>query len=272
MPVDSLFDQILFDQGTFGGVSGLVSETAGGLIYAALRKAAVTLGPQRTPSPAQIQDGLEELRRLTGSLNCDRLFIYAVDTLIFPLTVGKKTYTIGQDPTSIVTADFDVPRPQLITMANYVDVSNPSQPLRYPLAILTPELWSSITLQDLPNTIPQGLYNDRAYPISTLYLYGQPVGGNQLEIWAWHQVPVFTSDSDAVILPLQYEDALVLNLACRLAPHFQLPVHPDVRQQARESLMRLESINAPQPIADTSALDCGYYRNRYNIYSDQWRR
>ena len=269
----ALFDQNLFDATAFGGnVSGLVSETAGGLIYAALRKAAVTLGPQRTPSPAQMQDGLEELRRLTGSLNCDRLFIYAVDTLTFPLVIGKKTYTIGQDPAGAILADFDVPRPQLITMANYVDLSNPNSPIRYPLAILTPQAWAFIRVQDLPNTIPQGLYNDRAYPISTLYLYGQPRGGNDLELWVWHQIPIFASDGDAIILPLQYEDALVLNLACRLAPHFQRVVDPDLRQQARESLMRLESINAPQPIADTSALCTGYSANRYNIYSDQFRR
>ena len=89
-------------------MSGLVSETAGGLIYAALRKAAVTLGPQRTPSPAQMQDGLEELRRLTGSLNCDRLFIYAVDTLTFPIVIGKKTYghDRAEDPSGATSGGF----------------------------------------------------------------------------------------------------------------------------------------------------------------------
>jgi hypothetical protein len=56
-----------------------------------------------------------------------------------------------------------------------------------------------------------------------------------------------------------------LNLACRLAPHFQKEVHPDVRQQARESLMRLESINAPKPIADMGGLGCGC--GSFNIYS-----
>ena len=48
---------------------------------------------------------------------------------------------------------------------------------------------------------------------------------------------------------MQYIDALVLNLAVRLAPHFQRVIPDDVRLQARDSLMRLESINAPKPIA-----------------------
>ena len=62
-------------------------------------------------------------------------------------------------------------------------------------------------------------------------------------------IPGVQTLSDVVVIPSGYEDALVLNLAVRLAPHFQKEVHPDVRQQARESLMRLESLNAPQPIA-----------------------
>jgi hypothetical protein len=244
--------------------------TAGDLIYAALRKASITLGPGRTPSPAQMTDAIAELRRLTGSLNCDRLFIYSVDTLTFPILTSKKTYTIGKDPAGLITADFDVPRPQLMTMANYISMGNPAAPIRYPLSVLTPQEWASITIQELMNAIPEAIYNDYAYPLSTLYLYGQPVAGNKLEIWVWHQVPVFTSATDIVVLPLQYEDALVLNLACRLAPQFQRAVDPDVRLQARDSLMRLESINAPQPIADTSALCWGSLR--YNIFSDQTKR
>jgi len=268
MTADTLFNKILFDQAAFGGnVSGLAGQTVGGLIYAALRKAAVTLGPGRTPSPAQTQDAIDELRRLTGSLNCDRLFIYAEDMYTFPLEAGKKIYTWGQVPGASDVADFDAPRPQLITRANFLDLTtNQSAPLRYQMAILTPQVWASIVDQNLPDTIPEGLYNDRAYPISNIYFYGQPEASNAVEIWAWHQIPTYTSESEVVILPLQYEDALVLNLAVRLAPQFQRVVDPDLRQQARESLMRLESINAPQPIAVLPALGCGC---GYNIFSDQ---
>jgi hypothetical protein len=67
---------------------------------------------------------------------------------------------------------------------------------------------------------------------------------------------------------MQYVDALVLNLAVRLAPHFQKVLDQNVREDARISLMRLESINAPQPIADVSGgLGCGC--SQYNVYSDQ---
>jgi hypothetical protein len=267
-PSQGLFDSILFNQGAFGGsVAGSTVQTAGGLIYAALRKAAVTLGPGRTPSPAQQQDAIDELRRLTGSLNCDRLNIYSNQRWEFPLTGGRKTYTIGQDPSGQAIADLDAPRPQFIERANII-YSSGGPDVRSPLALMTVLQWSDIKVQDVPATIPEALYNDRAYPLSTLYLYCQPMDGCRLELFYWLLVPTFTSDADMVLLPPGYEDALVLNLACRLAPHFQRNVDPDVRQQARESLMRLESINAPKPVASIGSLGgcCG----GYDVYSDTY--
>jgi hypothetical protein len=133
------------------------------------------------------------------------------------------------------------------------------------LAIVTDQQWAQIVTQDVPNAVPEVLYNDRAYPLSTLYLWGQPPAGYQLELFVWTLVPQFVALTDVVLLPPGYEDALVLNLAVRLAPHFQRVVDGDVRQQARESLMRLLSINAPQPIADLSGgVGCGC---RFNIYN-----
>ena len=51
---------------------------------------------------------------------------------------------------------------------------------------------------------------------------------------------------------------MVLNLAVRLAPQCQRPVDPQVRADARESLMRVLSLNAPRPVLSLSGLGtCG---------------
>ena len=259
--------------GSSGAGGGMINPVyvGQGLLYPALRKAGITLGPQRTPSPAQYQDAIDELNRLVGSLSCDRLFIYSKFDLIFPLT-DSKTYTIGASADPNIIPDFDAPRPEGIEAANIIMTGQ--SPLRYPLAIVTDLQWSKIRLQDIPNTIPEVLYNDRGYPLSTLFLWGQPMPGCSLELFFWQLVPTFLTPDDQVLLPPGYEDALVLNLAVRMAPHFQLPVNADVRNDAQKALMRLESINAPRPIADTGALGCGCTSgyNNYNIYSDQWRR
>ena len=240
------------------GPAGPVIEVGRGLLYPALRKAAVTLGPQRTPSVAQYQDAIEELNRLLGSLNCDPLWIYGQDILSFPLNAGQKIYTIGIDPTGgLASSDFAVPVPKAITEAVYA-----SGGLRYPLGILTRQLWAQISLQDIAGGIPEGIYFDHGYPIANLYLYPQAADGD-LELYVWHLIPGVAALDDVVVVPPGYEDAIVLNLAVRLAPHFQREVHPDVRQQARESLMRLESLNAPQPIASVGFTCC----DDFDIYS-----
>lgn len=269
----SVFNAAQFNAALFGGSAtpaGSVVQAGHGLLYPALRKAAITLGPQRTPSPAQFQDAIEELNRLTGSLNCDRMNIYGLDIQTFPLAAGQKSYTIGIDPTGSQTPDWPANRPQGITQANVI-----LNGLRYPLQISTSQQWAGIVQQDLPGTIPQALYNDRAFPLSTISLYGQPTLACDIELYTWHTIPKFTSLTDAVLLPDGYEDAIVLNLAVRLVTHFpQNPetprqVDPHLYQQARESLMRLESINAPQPIAQLPGLGC--CGGGYNIYSDTFK-
>ncbi len=250
----------LWGGGTSGGTAGAIMLDQG-ILYPALRKAGVTLGPGRLPSPAQLQDAIDECNRLIDSLDTDRLFIYSRDTAQLPLS-GAKSYTIGISTDPNVVPDFNGPRPEFIEAANII--SNTVPPVRYPLAIVDALAWSQIGVQDVGNSIPQVLYCDRAYPIATLYLYPQPIAGYLLELFAWHLVPQFVTVQDTVVLPPGYLDAIVLNLAVRLAPQFQRPLDPDVRQQARESLTRLMSINAPQPVADTgSALGCG---GGFNIY------
>jgi len=245
----------MFGSGTWGGSIWAGPPGTGGslpviylgqgILYPALRKAGITLGPQRGPSPAQYQDALEEVNRLIASLGTDRLFIYSRDIYTAPLT-GVKTYTIGISADPTFTPDFPVPRPVWIESANVI--SNSTPPIRYKLAILDDLAWAKIRVQDIGNTIPWALYNDRAYPVSTLYLYAQPLSGYLLELYVWHQVPAFVTPEDVVLLPPGYEDAIVLNLAVRLGPHFQRNVDPDVRAEAQKALMRIESINAPQPI------------------------
>lgn len=248
----------------WGGSGGIGGGTVNpvylgrGILYPALRKAGITLGPQRTPSSAQYQDAIEEANRLLGSLSCDRLFIYSKFDAIFPLT-DSWTYTIGASADPSIAADFDAPRPQGIEAANIVTGDG----FRYPLEIVTDLQWAN--MQPVGGTFPGVLYNDRAYPLSRLYLGGQPPAGSFLELFFWQLVPQFVTPDDQVLLPPGYEDALVLNLAVRLAPHFQRTIDPMLRADARESLMRLESINAPRPIAevgDVGACGCGGYNIR----------
>lgn len=230
-----------------------------GLIYPALRKAGVTLGPGRMPSTAQMDDALGELQRLVGSLGIDPLFVYAQEILTLPLTSGQGSYTIGQDATGAVIADFDVPRPANITAASILNNG-----MRHDIAIATPAMWAGITQSGQPGW-PDVLYNDGAAPLATLSLWPVPSAAMDLELYVWHQAAALVSVNDAVQMPPGYDDAVVLNLAVRLAPQFQRPVDPQVRADARESLMRILSLNAPRPVLSLDGLgSCGC---GFNIYT-----
>lgn len=248
----STFNAALFNSALFGGgtaAAGLTPRQVGqGLLYPALRKAQVTLGPGRTPSVAQFQDAIDELNRLAGSLGCDRLNIYSIARAEYPLDPPKASYTIGLSPDPFIVADFPVERPQMIESANLLWGGGSSSELALPDA----HNWAR-RFRLYGSDVAAAMYNDRGYPISTLYFDPAPPSGCTLELFTWTQVPYFQTITDVVLLPMQYEDALVLNLAVRLAPHFQRDsVPPDVRRDAQLSLMRLQSINAPQPIADLS--------------------
>src|SRR5215471_5034691 len=120
-------------------------EVGNGLLYPALRKAGVTLGPGRTPSAAQFQDAIDELNRLLGSLHCDPYFVFGLDVLTFPLVAGQKVYTIGVDPTGGPDADVPFPAPNSITFANYL---SGTPVLRSAVDVFTAQQWASVELQD----------------------------------------------------------------------------------------------------------------------------
>jgi len=238
-----------------------VIQAGSGILYPALRKAGVTIGPGRMPSTAQMDDALAELNRLMSSLHLDPMFIYSQDTISYLLTGGQAAYTIGIASSGQTPADIVAQRPIEISAANIVDAG-----FRSPLAIATHAEWAN-RWTDTATGYPSAIYNDAAAPLSTLTLWPAPSASFMLELFSWHQTAAFLTSNDVVNLPSGYEDALVLNLAVRLAPQFQRPVDPQVRADARESLMRVLSLNAPQPmlvVGDIGACGCGHY----NVYTD----
>jgi hypothetical protein len=140
--------------------------------------------------------------------------------------------------------------PKAITEAVYV-----SGGVRYPLRLLTPQLWSRIQYQGIGESIPGGIYFDRGYPIANIYLYPQPASGD-LELYVWHVIPGVQTLSDVVVIPSGYEDALVLNLAGA----WRLPGSASGRRQ------RARVADAPgiaQRAAAVASWTTGVLRTRY---------
>lgn len=236
------------------------------IIYAALRDAGVMLAAGRTPSHDQYSDCLDEINRMIGTANCERPRIFTISVASYALT-GAKTYTIGKDPSGVLTADFDADRPQEIQQASLIFPNSPA--VRRPVKLLTDAEWAQIAVQDIPNSPVFYLYNDGNYPFSTLYVWPQAPTGYSLELYTWQAIPYFTSVDDVVTLPPGYEDWLVKGLAVRLDSKpwpAKVTMNPQVRIDAQKALAAIASRNLPPPPKISSSAPSGRRHGGYFNY------
>lgn len=238
----------LFGSGLWGGAGGGgAAPPAGaiklgtGILNPAFRIAGITKRPMRTPSPDQYAEAVPVLNRLFGSWDTDRLNIFTVQPSIFPLVANQLEYTIGPG------GNFNVPAPEKIEDANVILAGSP--PLRQPLGILDEKAFSQIRLQLIPGAIPTAIYPDYDFPLGNISVYPQCEAGLQLELYMWQVLPVFSAVTDAVVLPLGYERAMVLNLAVELALMYPLESEllPGAEDKANMALAAIQSKNAPVP-------------------------
>jgi len=255
--------------GTFGGVlwggGGSTNPVTVGapvstLIMPAYRIAGISQRAMTVPSQDMFDEALPELNRMTGSWNCERPKIFTISiSPLFPLDSGTKIFNVGSGAVPTVVngvqyGAFDMPRPQAIQNGVIaITTANPIVRLD-PMYQMNDQEWAMIALQDIPNAIPQAFYYDGSYDPTTgwglIYLYPQTTGGYSVEWYTWQAVPTFSSKDDSVALPPGYEEAIVFNLAKRLAalnPNMQ-NMQPRSYEIAQQSLAAIEHKNLPQPI------------------------
>lgn len=233
----STFDSELWDGGSSTSESTVQPTQISDLLYHALRLARVTLGPDRTPSTAQYNDALRAANRMLARWNADSLTVPCGQIESFQLVADQKVHTMGPG------GDFDTGRPQRIERANLILPDGS----RKPLEVVEADSWADIRLPDQTSE-PRKLFNDRAPGLVNLYIWPQDTGADQIELFSWKLIERFVSKDDLVTLAEGYEEALVYNLAVRLATMFHTGVDEDVREIARTSLSDIQSLNAPAPI------------------------
>jgi hypothetical protein len=214
------------------------------LITRALRLAG-QLGPGRLPNASEVSDALLALNGMMDGWNTDPLKIYTRRIDVYPLIPSKYTYTIGP------SGDFDAPRPTAIEIANLILGGT----LRKPIELINDQQWSRIKLQTVV-ALPQRLYNDGSYPLSTLYLWPGPSADQQLELYTWQQLAEFNAQDNAITCPPGYFDAMSYNLAVRLGLEWAKPVRPEVASMANSTLADIKALNLPNPVmsADSAVL------------------
>jgi hypothetical protein len=153
------------------------------------------------------------------------------------VSTGNQWYSVAPG------GDFDMPRPDKLHggFCRMKPFGGPN-PVDLHLSIIeSKEDWAKITIKDL-KSLPEALFYDSAFPVGRVTFYPVPPANDyELHIFTKAQLPVYVSLTDQLLVPPEYLDAIVNNLALRL-PGAQIT--PLLLGQARASLETIRMANA----------------------------
>ncbi|MCK4525972.1 hypothetical protein KAW18_01270 [candidate division WOR-3 bacterium] len=210
-----------------------------------------------TPSDNDLTWGLGKLNRMLKSWSADGLNLHYRVEEFFSLVSGTTSYTIGSG------ANFDTVRPKVIEQAFIRDSGHD-----YPVGIRpAAEYWTlrEKTTEDRPLK----LYYDPTYPNGTIYLYYTPNSVYSLHIVSQKPLLTYVSAGTEIILPGEYEDCLVLNLAIRFASRYGKVVSGELRLDAQKALSGVRGLNLSGQMQGIElGIPGGRQGSIYNIDSD----
>ena len=191
--------------------------------------------PSEAIDASAANSALRELNRMLSSWANEDLMIPTKDRLTFNLVGGQQAYTIG------VGGNFNTPyavRPGQIDLVSVV-----VNGVEIPIDTLNDEEWRDITVKTTPSTFPLQVWANGNYPLDVLYFWPVPTAPNQLIMTVWGQIVAFTTINQTVTLPAGYEDAIVPNLAVRMAPSYGVNPSPVTVSLAQSTKRRIKEMN-----------------------------
>lgn len=226
-----------------------------------------------TTTGAEASDALRAVNRMLDAWNSERLSVFHIernggstDATTFPLVPSQPTYTIGQDG----SPDFNVVRPAKITHASIEYLGNLNTPIELPLDVVDEAVWRHLPVKSTQSNIPHVIWPDNNFPNRTLSLYTVPSEVHNLVLYMWVPLTSFANLTTPNTYPPGYEEALVYNLAVRLAPEFGRTTPVEVAAIAVESKAKLRAMNTPTPLLTTDPA-LPKRQGHYNFYTDEAR-
>ena len=239
--------------------------TANDIIHASMRLLQVAAS-DTTITAAELQDGLESLNRMIDSWSLEDLLLYRVVRETFEVPSGINPICIG------VGGNWDTVRPTKIIGA-YLTINNSSIPVDYPMQVIGFDDYNDIRLKTLSTNFPSYIYYDPKFPVGQIYLYPLCAGENEsITITSWKPFGVILDPTAYIELPPGYWEALVFNLAVRMAEEYQFDIRPNTSALAIASLKRIKRINQRTMTLQTDVALMNTSQMRYNIYSDGYGR
>lgn len=223
---------------------------------------------------SEAQSALGFLNRMIGNWAQQALTIPAIVREVFPLVSGKggpsNPYTIG------IGGNLNTAKPP-----NQASITGVGQLLNQsftsiteiPCAYYTDDGYQAIQIKDLPNGLFTGLYYNPTFTagFGSINLWPVPnIGINSLVLYSQKALARFSSLTATYIVPDGYEEAMVYNLARRIAKPWGATLDADLLQMATNSLATIKRTNVkladmPNDYAQMSDLRYGYNINTGNM-------
>lgn len=228
--------------------------TARQIIKSAMQKIGV-LTKSETPDADEASDGLTTLNQMLQSWSNDSLLVYARLAESFTLSGGTASYTIGTGAT------FNTSRPVQI-VSGYVR----SGTTDYPLSKIKDTEYDTIGAKTTTG-IPNSFFYDYNAPSGTVTF--SPVPDAAYSVYLRMEkalTSIATLDTD-IEFPTGWEEAIIYNLALRLAPEYGATVDQLTYDIAKDSKGALASSVAKNRTMDTSPL---VNTGSFNILTGQY--
>jgi hypothetical protein len=195
-------------------------ETTGDMITFVLRASNIN-GVGQTPLAEDSNTGLQFMNWLMSQWRKKRWMVWNLPSTSL-VSTGANSYSIGPG------GDYDLPRPDRIHAAwcRMQPFGGPN-PVDIPLSIIeAKEDWAGITIKDL-KSIPAAVFYDSGFPMGSIYFWPVPPGGiYEMHLVTKAPLPTYTTLTDPLALPDEYEEALMWSLCVRMQLAYGLPTNP----------------------------------------------
>jgi hypothetical protein len=221
------------------------------------------LGVGQIATAEDIQNALIRVNYMIGQWNRKRWLIYNL-TDVSVVTTGGESYTVGTGQ------QFNTPRPDRLEDGCFLRqiATGNTQQIDYPLQLLpSHEDYNRIRLKTM-GTWPSIMFYDSNWPTGTVFAWPVPKANlYELHILVKNQLTAFTSLTQTINLPPEYEAALSYNLQVRLRVAYRMPPDPVMIELAKDALNVIRGANVQVPTMKMPAAVIGAQRG-YNVYSD----
>lgn len=190
------------------------------------------------PGTEQLTVGLRWIKRIIARLSTKNILIPFSTSENFSISGSSQSYTMGSGGTASSA------RARKITNCFIRDSANND----YPIEIISEKDWNRIALKSLTGP-PYQLFYDPVYPVGVIYFYYKPDTSYTAYIESQKDLHTTTlSLGTTFALPEEYEDALVLTLAAKIARANGSPVEQSLVADSGAAWKSIANMNASQRV------------------------